>query len=117
MQIPTFYITKISKWFHRTGKRFIIDHGRYLVNETWRKRGYLQSIVLECFVFNIDCFFGLTYYLKWNSLSATKTMKEESFLQDSVADGHKHRNWRLYVQWGTPDDERLTLETCRVVYI
>jgi hypothetical protein len=40
-----------------------------------------------------------------------------SFLQDSAADRHKHRNWRLYVQRGSPDDERLTLETCRVVYI
>jgi hypothetical protein len=33
------------------------------------------------------------------------------------ADRHKHRNWRLYVRWGTPDDERLTLETCRVIHI
>jgi hypothetical protein len=39
------------------------------------------------------------------------------FLQDSAADRHKHRNWRLYVRWGTPDDERLTLETCRVIHI
>jgi hypothetical protein len=31
-------------------------------------------------------------------------------------DGHKHRNWRMYVQWGTPDDERLTLEKCRVIH-
>jgi hypothetical protein len=37
-------------------------------------------------------------------------------LQDSAKDGHKHRNWRLRVQWGTHDDERLTLETCRVAY-
>jgi hypothetical protein len=40
-----------------------------------------------------------------------------SFLQDSAADRHKHRNWRLYVRWGTPDDERLTLKTCRVIHI
>jgi hypothetical protein len=39
------------------------------------------------------------------------------FLQDSAKDGHKHRNRRLHVQRGTPDDERLTLQTCRVVYI
>jgi hypothetical protein len=39
------------------------------------------------------------------------------FLQDSAADRHKHRNWRLYVRWGTPDDERLTLKTCRVINI
>jgi hypothetical protein len=43
--------------------------------------------------------------------------QKPSFLQDSAADGHKQRNWRLYVQWESPDDERLTLETCRVVYI
>jgi hypothetical protein len=40
-----------------------------------------------------------------------------SFLQDSATDGHKHRNWRLYGRWGTPDHERLTLETCRVIQI
>jgi hypothetical protein len=38
-------------------------------------------------------------------------------LQDSAADRHKHRNWRLYVRWGTLDDERLTLETCRVIHM
>jgi hypothetical protein len=27
------------------------------------------------------------------------------------------RNWRLYVRLGTPDDDRLTLETCRVIHI
>jgi hypothetical protein len=43
-------------------------------------------------------------------------MFRDSFLQDSVKDGHKHRNWRLHVQWGAPDDERLTLEICRVSY-
>jgi hypothetical protein len=45
------------------------------------------------------------------------SVKRSRFLQDSATDGHKHRNWRLYVQWGSPDDVRLTLETCRVVYI
>jgi hypothetical protein len=50
-------------------------------------------------------------------LSAALFCKELSFLQDSAADRHKHRNWRLYVWWGTLDDERLTLETCRVIHI
>jgi hypothetical protein len=43
--------------------------------------------------------------------------QESLTVQDSAKDGNKHRNWRLHVQWGTPDDGRLTLETCRVVYI
>jgi hypothetical protein len=52
-------------------------------------------------------------------LSAALFYKKErsSFLQDSAADRHKHRNWRLYVWWGTPDDESLTFETCRVIHI
>jgi hypothetical protein len=41
----------------------------------------------------------------------------KSFLQDSAEDRHKHRNWRLYVRWGTSDDEHLTTETCRVIHI
>jgi hypothetical protein len=44
-------------------------------------------------------------------------MDKVVFLQDSAADRHKHRNRRLYVRRGTPDDERLTLETCRVIHI
>ena len=72
----TLCITDIPTRFHRFGKRFIIDHYRYLVNKTWRQRGYLQSIVLDCFVFNTNCFFGLTQYHKQNSLSVTKTIKE-----------------------------------------
>jgi hypothetical protein len=47
-------------------------------------------------------------------LSAALTCRK---LQDSAADRHKHRNWRLYLRLGTPDDESLTLETCRVVHI
>jgi hypothetical protein len=53
-------------------------------------------------------------------LSAALSCKKflvRSFLQDSTADRHKHRNWRLYARWGTPDDERLTLETFRVINI
>jgi hypothetical protein len=39
------------------------------------------------------------------------------FLQDSAADRHKHRNSRLYLRWETLDDERLTLETYKVMHI
>jgi hypothetical protein len=56
-----------------------------------------------------------TYSLQFLCLCLSAALScKKTFLQDSAADRHKHRNWRLYVQWGTPDDEHLTLETCRV---
>jgi hypothetical protein len=49
-------------------------------------------------------------------LSAALSCKK-GFLQDSAADRLKHRVWRLYVRRGALDDERLTLETCRVIHV
>jgi hypothetical protein len=58
-----------------------------------------------------------TYSLQFLCLCLRHCLVRNCFLQDSAADRHKHSNWRLYVRCGTPDDERLTLETCRVIHI
>jgi hypothetical protein len=63
------------------------------------------------------CTYSLKFLCLCPSVALSCKKVVRSFLQDSATDGHRHRNWRLYVRWGTPDDERLTLETCRVVYI
>jgi hypothetical protein len=71
----------------------------------------------HCLVRNWLLVVRLSVLIVTNRSIQTDAPLKASFLQDSATDRHKHRNWRLYVRWDTPDDERLTLETCSYTHI
>jgi hypothetical protein len=81
--------------------------------------------IYMCITLHVSCvkrssseFPHRTYSLQFLCLCLSTALScKKSSLQDSSADRHKHRKWRLYVRWGTPDDERLTLKTCGVLHI